>query len=246
MEQIETKLSGITTKLKEIKQKYESSSKELKTASLDKHLYDDLVGSIESIELLLANKQMNLKRLDTSRLNEIEQLYVDKETELGFKIDLEIEKYEREKAIELMKERQAREARLARENVFLKEINRLSDSVGEARDNGMSLINRVKSKIDAVKRIDSATRFVTDLTDLCASIETNLDKIKGLNERLKALVDPNKLSDDDLDRTSTNISSIMVQCLAKQNDHLSKMKQIEAEIQQHIDGILKVSNFMRY
>lgn len=224
--------------MKEFKQKYEISSKQLKTSIPDKKVQDNLTEVIRNIEELLSNKLTNLKRLDTGKLAELEQLYVRKETELSRRVDVEIEKHERERAIELMREREEREARNAREVEFAKEIGRVSECIEQMRQNGAAL----KTKLESFRRASDvgSEGFLPDIESMSSEVDGHLNRVGLLKDKLKSLGDPKKFSDDEIDRNRNELSNITVQCMAKQNDLLGKMKTLEARVQQHLDRLLNV------
>lgn len=249
LEQIEATLTGITTRLREFKEKYESSSKSTKSTIPNRKIQEDIAEVIASIDSLLSNKQTNLRRLDTARLTEIEQLYVDKETELGRRVEAEIERHERERASEMMREREAREARRTRESALIKECARVNECVEQMRQNGAALSDKIKSRLESLLKAtsgSSSSGLQAELENMSSALEANLERVAALRDRVRAMSSSGgdaakRLTDDEIDRTSNEISSIMVQCVSKQNDLLNKMKPLESRVQQHIDDLLKVS-----
>lgn len=181
LEKLEVKLLNIATKLKEFKQKYESILEDLKTETSDKDINQSLVEDIKSIESLLANKQLNLKRLETVRLNELEQKYVEREKELSRKVEEAIKKNEHERAIKLMRER---EARLAKEDAFYREINRLTECVEQIQQSGSILAGELKTKLNSLNSGESGNLLV-ELNLLLHVVEENIRRVVGLREKLQ-------------------------------------------------------------
>ena len=208
---METTLLGITNRVKEFKQKYEVSSKQLKSSIPDKKVYDNLTEVIRNIEELLSDKLTNLKRLDTGKLAELEQLYTRKENELSRRVDVEIERHERERAIEMMREREEREARNAREVEFTKEVVRVSECIEQMRQNGAML----KTKLESFRRAGDGFResdgFLPDIESMSSEVDGHLNRVGLLKDKLKSLGDPKKFSDDEIDRIGNELSNITVQ-----------------------------------
>lgn len=194
--------------------------------------------AIESIETLLDNKLTNLKRLDTARLGEIEQLYADRELELSRQVEMEIERQDRERAIELMREREKREARSARESALSKNIAQVADCVEQMRYNSSSLSDKIKVKVESAKALGVE---VGQLEALSHELTANMDRVNALDQRLKTYNDLQHMSDSEIDLTTTELSSSMVQCSSKNDELIAKFKALETRVQQQIDNLVKVS-----
>lgn len=198
--------------------------------------------------MLLSDKSTNLKRLDTACLGEIGREYADKANEINRQVELEIERHERERAIELIREREQREARFARETALSKEVARANQSVEHIRHNNATLSEKLKSRLESLKALDTSTTtaviingFVAELEAILSSIKIDSERVDQLRERLTLCADLQRLTDDQIDITSTEISSRTIDCMAKHDDLNVNIKTVEIKIQHYIESLLKVS-----
>ena len=228
IEEAEAKLTEITKQLKQIKQKFESTPALKSTTANVKEsdLYRELIDSIAGIESLV------LKRMDTVHLAEIERTYTTKGVDLGRRIEAEIEKRERERALELMRARQLLEQK------FAQKVGRLVESVEHLKAAGTQLGSDVRGTLESARSLNLAP-LVSELSALGNLIQGNVDRVVAVRDRLRS-TDVVGLSDAELDRVMDEAYSTFVQCSARQEEFVAKFKANEAKIQTHLDGLLKV------